>query len=115
TVTGGWLDTKNLDAEYWYRNLRGTVEFEQATGALLTDGFRFFVEVGPHPVLGVAVGESAEAAGVDAAVLGTLRRGEGGQGQVLRAVGRAWERGLGVDWSGAFPGARRVELPTYAF
>ncbi|MFJ2420614.1 type I polyketide synthase, partial [Streptomyces brevispora] len=25
------------------------------------------------------------------------------------------ERGLGVDWSGAFPGARRVELPTYAF
>ncbi|MEU3001850.1 type I polyketide synthase, partial [Streptomyces sp. NPDC006995] len=29
--------------------------------------------------------------------------------------GRAWERGLGVDWSGVFPGARRVELPTYAF
>ncbi|NEE57631.1 hypothetical protein G3M55_75415, partial [Streptomyces sp. SID8455] len=82
---------------------------------LLTDGFRFFIEAGPHPVLGVAVGESVEAAGVDAAVLGTLRRGEGGQEQVLRAVGRAWERGLGVDWSGAFPGARRVELPTYAF
>ncbi|MFJ9113870.1 SDR family NAD(P)-dependent oxidoreductase, partial [Streptomyces sp. NPDC102283] len=30
-------------------------------------------------------------------------------------VGRAWERGLEVDWSGVFPGARRVELPTYAF
>ncbi|MFD8939758.1 SDR family NAD(P)-dependent oxidoreductase, partial [Streptomyces sp. NPDC059578] len=67
------------------------------------------------PVLGVAVGESAEAAGVDVAVLGTLRRGEGGVDQVLRAVGRAWESGLEVDWSGAFPGARRVELPTYAF
>nr|WP_103531645.1 type I polyketide synthase [Streptomyces sp. SM11] len=115
TVTGGWLDTKNLDAEYWYQNLRRTVEFGNATETLLTDGFRFFVEVGPHPVLGVAVGESVETAGVDAAVLGTLRRGEGGQEQVLRAVGRAWERGLGVDWSGAFPGARRVELPTYAF
>ncbi|MEU3432271.1 SDR family NAD(P)-dependent oxidoreductase, partial [Streptomyces sp. NPDC006863] len=115
TVTGGWLDTQNLDAEYWYRNLRETVEFGKATEALLAEGFRFFVEVGPHPVLGVAVGESAEAAGVDAAVLGTLRRGEGGQAQVLRAVGRAWERGLGVDWSGVLPGARRVELPTYAF
>ncbi len=115
TVTGGWLDTKNLDAEYWYQNLRRTVEFGSATETLLTDGFRFFVEAGPHPVLGVAVGESVEASGVDAAVLGTLRRGEGGQEQVLRAVGRAWERGLGVDWSGAFPGARRVELPTYAF
>ncbi|PWS42084.1 polyketide synthase, partial [Streptomyces sp. ZEA17I] len=115
TVTGGWLDTKGLDAEYWYRNLRETVEFGKATEALLSDGFRFFVEASPHPVLGVAVGESVEAAGVDAAVLGTLRRGEGGQEQVLRAVGRAWERGLGVDWSGVFPGTRRVELPTYAF
>ncbi|MBT3081668.1 SDR family NAD(P)-dependent oxidoreductase [Streptomyces sp. CYG20] len=115
SVTGGLLDTKALDAEYWYRNLRETVEFEQATGALLADGFRFFVEASPHPVLGVAVGESVEAAGVEAAVLGTLRRGEGGQEQVLRAVGRAWECGLDVDWSGAFPGARRVELPTYAF
>ncbi|WP_425268881.1 SDR family NAD(P)-dependent oxidoreductase [Kitasatospora cheerisanensis] len=115
TVTGSWLDTKALDAEYWYRNLRQTVEFGKATEALLGEGFRFFVESSPHAVLGVAVGESVEAAGVDAAVLGTLRRGEGGPAQVLRAVGRAWERGLDVDWSGAFPGARRVELPTYAF
>ncbi|KDN87762.1 polyketide synthase [Kitasatospora cheerisanensis KCTC 2395] len=115
TVTAGWLDTKALDAEYWYRNLRQTVEFGRATEALLEEGFRFFVESSPHAVLGVAVGESVEAAGVEAAVLGTLRRGEGGPAQVLRAVGRAWERGLGVDWSGAFPGARRVELPTYAF
>ncbi|MGW7580994.1 type I polyketide synthase [Kitasatospora sp. NPDC054768] len=115
TVTGGWLDTKSLDAEYWYRNLRETVEFGQATAALLGEGFRFFVESSPHAVLGVAVGESVEAAGVDAVVLGTLRRGEGGPAQVLRAVGRAWECGLGADFSGAFPGARRVDLPTYAF
>ncbi|MFG2698720.1 type I polyketide synthase, partial [Kitasatospora sp. NPDC048407] len=115
TVTGGWLDTKSLDTEYWYRNLRETVEFGKATEVLLGEGFRFFVESSPHAVLGVAVGESVEAAGADAVVLGTLRRGEGGPAQVLRAVGRGWERGLGVDWSGAFPGARRVELPTYAF
>ncbi|MGW7442897.1 SDR family NAD(P)-dependent oxidoreductase [Kitasatospora sp. NPDC054795] len=115
TVTGGWLDTEVLDAEYWYRNLRETVEFGQATAALLGEGFRFFVESSPHAVLGVAVGESVEAAGVEAVVLGTLRRGEGGPAQVLRAVGRAWECGLGVDWPGAFPGARRVDLPTYAF
>ncbi|KIQ66427.1 polyketide synthase [Kitasatospora griseola] len=115
TVTGGWLETEELDAEYWYRNLRETVEFANATEALLGEGFRFFVESSPHAVLGVAVGESVEAAGVDAAVLGTLRRGEGGLAQVLRAVGRGWERGLEVDWSTAFPGARRVDLPTYAF
>ncbi|WP_239085287.1 type I polyketide synthase [Streptomyces halstedii] len=115
SVTGGLLDTKALDAGYWYRNLRETVEFERATRALLAAGHRVFIESSPHPVLGVAVGESVEAAGVDAAVLGTLRRDEGGLEQVLRAVGRGWECGLEVDWSGVFPGARRVELPTYAF
>ncbi|MFE3936824.1 beta-ketoacyl synthase N-terminal-like domain-containing protein, partial [Streptomyces goshikiensis] len=115
SVTGGLLDTKALDGQYWYRNLRETVEFEGATRSLLDSGHRVFIEASAHPVLGVAVGESVAAVGVDAAVLGTLRRGEGGLDQVLRAVGRAWERGVDVDWSGAFPGARRVELPTYAF
>ncbi|MFE7558116.1 type I polyketide synthase [Kitasatospora sp. NPDC057500] len=115
SVTGGLLDTKSLDAGYWYRNLRETVEFEQATRALLAAGHRVFIESSPHPVLGVAVGESVEAAGADAAVLGTLRREEGGLEQVLRSVGRGWERGLAVDWSGAFPEGRRVDLPTYAF
>ncbi|MEU0692096.1 SDR family NAD(P)-dependent oxidoreductase, partial [Streptomyces uncialis] len=115
TVTGGWLDTASLDASYWFRNLRGTVRFEEATRALLGEGFRFFVEPSAHPVLAVAVGESVEAAGVEAAVLGTLRRGEGGLERLLLSLGQGFVRGLAVDWSGVFPGARRVELPTYAF
>ena len=53
TVTGTVLDTAELDAEYWYRNLRQTVEFEGAVRVLLDDGFRFFVESSPHPVLTV--------------------------------------------------------------
>ncbi|MEU0692020.1 SDR family NAD(P)-dependent oxidoreductase, partial [Streptomyces uncialis] len=115
TVTGGWLDTGSLDASYWFRNLRGTVRFGEATSALLGEGFRFFVEPSAHPVLAVAVGESVEAAGVEAAVLGTLRRGEGGLERLLHSLGEGFVRGLAVDWSGVFPGARRVELPTYAF
>ncbi|NEE43320.1 acyltransferase domain-containing protein, partial [Streptomyces sp. SID8455] len=35
SVTGGLLETEALDAGYWYRNLRQTVEFEQATRSLL--------------------------------------------------------------------------------
>ncbi|MCX5462546.1 acyltransferase domain-containing protein, partial [Streptomyces sp. FT1] len=45
TLSGGVIDTAGLDAGYWYRNLRGTVEFEAGTRALLADGFRVFVEV----------------------------------------------------------------------
>ncbi|MCN9244091.1 SDR family NAD(P)-dependent oxidoreductase, partial [Streptomyces sp. RY43-2] len=117
TVTGGLLDTSGLDGEYWYRNLRQTVEFEQATQALLADGYRVFIESSPHPVLTMAVAESIEATESNATALGTLRRDEGGMERYLLSLGEAWTHGVNVDWAPAFEGtgARRVELPTYAF
>ncbi|MBW8094275.1 acyltransferase domain-containing protein, partial [Streptomyces hygroscopicus subsp. hygroscopicus] len=50
TVTGDWIDTERMDAEYWYRNLRETVRFASATEALLDDGFGVFIEASAHPV-----------------------------------------------------------------
>ncbi|MEV0263453.1 type I polyketide synthase [Streptomyces sp. NPDC050617] len=115
TVTGEPLDGTGLDAGYWYRNLRRTVEFEKTTRALLGDGFRLFVEPSAHPVLTAAVQETADAAGRDARAIGTLRRDDGGPARMLRALGEAWEGGLPVDFSAACRGARRVDLPTYPF
>nr|BBA66512.1 type I polyketide synthase [Actinoallomurus fulvus] len=104
-----------LDAEYWYRNLRRTVEFERAIRALLDDGFGYFIEVGPHPVLTAAVQETAEAAGAGAVVLGSLRRDEGGLDRMLASLGEAYAQGVPVDWRPAVAGGRRVPLPTYPF
>ncbi|QMU70750.1 type I polyketide synthase [Streptacidiphilus sp. P02-A3a] len=115
TVTGDWLDTTTMDAGYWFDNLRGRVAFEPAVRTLLDEGFRFFVEPSPHPVLTVGVQESADALGVPVVAVGTLRRGEGGWERVLRSLGEAWSQGLPVDWSPVFPDARRVDLPTYRF
>ncbi|WP_455569400.1 type I polyketide synthase [Streptomyces rapamycinicus] len=115
TVTGDWIDTEQLDAEYWYRNLRETVRFATATKALLDDGFDVFIEASAHPVLAVGVQESIDAAGAGAVVLGSLRRDDGGLDRFLRSVGEAYVHGVAVDWSSLFGGARRVELPTYAF
>ncbi len=60
-VTGGLLDMAGLGGEYWYRNLRETVQFERATRAVLGAGVGAFVEVSPHPVLTVGVQETVEA------------------------------------------------------
>ena len=60
TVTGGLLDMGELGAEYWYRNLRETVQFERVTRLLLGEGYRAFIEVGPHPVLTVPVQETVD-------------------------------------------------------
>ncbi|MGA2164669.1 MAG: type I polyketide synthase, partial [Solirubrobacteraceae bacterium] len=83
SVTGAVLDTAELDAEYWYRNLRDTVRFEQATRTLLGEGAAF-VELSPHPVLTLAVQETAAAAAP-----GAGRASEEGAGE--RAEGRAAE------------------------
>ncbi|MFI2765832.1 acyltransferase domain-containing protein, partial [Streptomyces echinatus] len=117
TVTGGRLDTAGLDAEYWYTNLRQTVRFEETARALLDDGFGIFVEASPHPGLLVGLAETIESAGATAAVVGSLRRGEGGMRRFATSLAEAYAYGATVDWSRLYEGtgARRVDLPTYAF
>jgi acyl transferase domain-containing protein len=115
TVTGDFVDTTGLDAEYWYRNVREPVAFDAATAVLLDAGHGLFVEVSPQPVLTLGVQDSIDASGREAAVIGTLHRGEGGLDQFLTALAEAWVRGAEVDWRAAFPGAHTVDLPTYPF
>ncbi|GAA2247545.1 hypothetical protein GCM10010232_38480 [Streptomyces amakusaensis] len=115
TLTGGRIDTVSMDAGYWFDNLRSTVRFEDATRALLADGRSVFVECSPHPVLTVGIQETAEAAGADVAVVGSLRRGEGDGERFLTALSQAWVTGVQVDWSSVIPAGHRVELPGYAF
>ncbi|GLZ29217.1 polyketide synthase [Lentzea sp. NBRC 105346] len=116
TVTGSVVDAGSLDAGYWYRNLRETVDFERTTRLLLEHGHTTFIECGPHPVLTSALHETFDAAGVDAVVVGSLRRADGGLGRFLDSLAQAHTHGVAVDWSAAFPpAARRVDLPTYPF
>ena len=121
TITAEAIDTAALDAVYWYRNLRETVEFERTIRALADDGHRLFVETSAHPVLTVGVQETLDAAdqAVASTVVGTLRRQEGGPGRLFTSLAQAYAHGAPVDWSGVFavPGGRRagVDLPTYAF
>ncbi|MFD8458865.1 type I polyketide synthase [Streptomyces antimycoticus] len=117
TVSGELVDTVGLDAEYWYRNLRQTVELEATTRTLLDSGHGVFIEASPHPVLMLPLQQTVEAAGARAVVVGTLRRDEGGLEQFLTSAAELHVSGVGVDWPTVFEGrgARRVDLPTYAF
>ncbi|MGD9486144.1 acyltransferase domain-containing protein [Streptomyces sp. TRM70308] len=118
SLTGRQLDGAELDAGYWYRNLRETVEFEQATRAALAAGHSLFLEISPHPVLAVGVQGTIEAVGADAAAVGTLRRDEGGLHRFLTSLAEAHAHGAAVDWDAVFAGtgaSTRTDLPTYAF
>ncbi|MDQ1538763.1 MAG: polyene macrolide polyketide synthase, partial [Actinomycetota bacterium] len=115
TVTGEWLDTVELDADYWYRSLRQTVEFAPAVDSLLGEQFRVFVEVSSHPVLTMALVDAVEEADAVAVVAGSLRRDQGGLDRFLTSLAELFVRGVAVDWSPVFEGGCRVDLPTYAF
>ncbi|MFB9904179.1 SDR family NAD(P)-dependent oxidoreductase, partial [Allokutzneria oryzae] len=108
TVTAAKIDTSELDAGYWYRNLRQTVRFHETVSQLTDKGFRFFVETSAHPVLTAGISE-------DAVAVGSLRRDEGGLERFHTSVAEAYAHGAPVTWSPAFPGARRIDLPTYPF
>ncbi|OLF05944.1 hypothetical protein BU204_36795 [Actinophytocola xanthii] len=114
-VTGDLLDTAELNADYWYRNLRARVRFRPAVEALTAAGHRCLLEVSPHPVLTGHVADTLEAAGRSGVVTGTLRRDDGDLPRVLASVAHAWAGGLPVDWTSCFPGGSTVDLPTYPF
>jgi hybrid polyketide synthase/nonribosomal peptide synthetase FtdB len=46
-----------LDASYWWCNVRNSVRFHAAIDRLIGDGYSLFLEIGPHPVLGHSIQE----------------------------------------------------------
>ncbi|MEU1758692.1 SDR family NAD(P)-dependent oxidoreductase [Micromonospora sp. NPDC005652] len=117
TVTGGQLDTAELDADYWYRNLRQPVRLDTATRSLLDRGYGLFVEVSPHPVLTVGLEETIAAADASAVVVGTLHRDRGDGDDFVASVAQAYVTGVPVAWEKVLgpPGDAGVRLPSYAF
>ncbi|MCX4092551.1 type I polyketide synthase [Nocardia sp. alder85J] len=117
SVVAGPLDTAELTASYWYRNLRHRVEFRRAVECLLAAGYTDFVEVSPHPVLTQSILDTAGTAGHTVTAVGTLHRGAGDLQRMLLSAAEAYVHGTPVDWSALFAGQSgpHVELPTYPF
>jgi len=60
TVTGQLIEGTNLDAGYWFDNVRREVAFSAAVETLAGAGHRVFIEVSPHPVLTTAIAETLD-------------------------------------------------------
>ena len=109
-----------LDAGYWWQNVRDTVRFRQAVERLGDDGYGVFLEIGPHPVLGRSVHEVMEAR-PDAAnrpqvcTLPSIRRQEDEQVTFTTSLAALYTLGVEVDWPVLQPTGRPVPLPRYPF
>ncbi|MGV9317256.1 SDR family NAD(P)-dependent oxidoreductase, partial [Streptomyces sp. NPDC003691] len=96
-----------VDAEYWVRHVRDAVRFHDALEQLRTEGVTSFLEIGPDGIL------SALADGG----VPLLRRDRSEAESAVTALARLHTTGTPVDWAALFTGtgARRTDLPTYAF
>ncbi|MGK5546562.1 type I polyketide synthase, partial [Streptomyces sp. URMC 127] len=103
--------------EYWVRHVREAVRFADGVRTLHDLGVTTFVEIGPGGVLsGMAqscLNEAVEAA--DAVTVPLLRAGRSEPQAVVTALAELHTHGVSPDWQALFPGARRVDLPTYPF
>jgi acyl transferase domain-containing protein/NADPH:quinone reductase-like Zn-dependent oxidoreductase/acyl carrier protein len=119
TVYGTVLDdpytTPAFDAAYWADGVRGPVRFAAACVAALADGYRTFVEVSPHPLLGPAIRENAGRMGRNATVLATPARGREEHSGLTGRVATAYCAGVPVSWREYATGALAdVPLPLWA-
>ncbi len=102
-------------SSYWRTHLRDTVRFSDGIQTLLQQGYRWFLEVGPHPTLTGVARQFVDDPELHWLV--SARRGQPDWPQVLDALGALYVAGAPVDWR-AFDepyGHRRVVVPTYAF
>ncbi|MGW2014250.1 non-ribosomal peptide synthetase/type I polyketide synthase [Streptomyces sp. NPDC001927] len=113
----GRAEGSELDADYWWHNVRDTVRFRAAVDALAADGYRTFLEIGPHPVLGHSIKEcfqhAAETGESNATTLPSIRRAEDEALRFTTSLAALHTLGSPVDWHALHPRGRSVPLPRY--
>ncbi|MGP4002412.1 non-ribosomal peptide synthetase/type I polyketide synthase [Streptomyces sp. 8N706] len=102
-----------LDAGYWWKNVRGRVHFRAAVDRLVDDGHSVFLEIGPHPVLGHAIKECLDSRGAEGRTLPSLRRQEDEAERFTLSLAGLHNLGVDIDWEVLHPAGRPVRLPRY--
>ncbi len=114
-VTGDKADGRELDASYWWANIRQPVAFASAIERILIgEGIDAFVEIGPHPVLSRSLVEiQNERQQPAVAVLASLRREADERATLLAGVATLYALGSRIDWAGVNGNGACIPLPAY--
>ena len=114
TVTTERAAGPELDAGYWWRNVREPVYFAATVDRMIEDGYDTFLEIGAHPVLTGSIDDCLRRRDADGTVVATLRRETEERASLLDALGGLYTAGFPVDWQALHPAPRRVApLPLY--
>lgn len=115
TVTGTECSGEELNAAYWWANVRQPVRFHKALEHLAREGFSLFVEIGPHAILQRYIRECLQAAQCRGRVLASLLKTDGSLQRLTTLALRLHCLSPVMDRDVFFPcpGNPYVTLPTY--
>jgi acyl transferase domain-containing protein/NADPH:quinone reductase-like Zn-dependent oxidoreductase/thioesterase domain-containing protein len=117
-VTGELAGSGLLQSpDYWVRHVREAVRLCDGVQWLAAHGVERFVELGPDAVLSVMALECLAENAETVTMVTAMRSGRPEAETLMLAVAQVFVNGTGIDWRAVFSGrgARRVDLPTYAF
>ncbi|MFE1107870.1 beta-ketoacyl synthase N-terminal-like domain-containing protein [Streptomyces rochei] len=119
-VTGTVAEPGRLTTPaYWVDHVRATVRFADGVRALADAGADAFLEIGPGGVLTALTRQTLDSrdGATDTVAVPALRSKRPEQHSLLTGLAELHVAGVRVDWAAWFhgTGARRADLPTYAW
>jgi myxalamid-type polyketide synthase MxaE and MxaD len=113
TVNGGRIVDAAHDASYWWRNVRDKVRFADAAFAMIDNGITGFLEIGPNPVMSLAVMDCLAARKKTGFALPSLKRKDRDGSVISHTCAELYATGYLPDWSAYYPKPAALSLPAY--
>ncbi len=116
TVEGDEIDGTELDSDYWYKNIRQTVEFYPAISKMIKAGYDTFIELSPHPILATGINDTFSKEELEGLSLPSLRRKEDEELVFFDSLAKLIISGNKIDFKKLLgEDSNFVDLPYYAW
>ena len=114
TVKGAPVDGLELTSAYWWDNIRAPILFDAACTHLPDAHNLVLIQLGPHPVLSLAISENLAHHGRAGWPLPSLQRGQDEKETLLASLAHCYIHGRSIRWDHLYPEPYKpVQLPTY--
>ncbi|MEM9457267.1 MAG: type I polyketide synthase [Myxococcota bacterium] len=113
SVLAAPLEGTQCTASYWFRNMRQPVLFHETINATIDGGHEAFIEISPHPVLQIAIEQTAASRERTTVAVASMRRDVPLE-SFAEAAASLWAHGHAIDWRPLLRRGRPTEhMPTY--
>ncbi len=115
TVTGLLAERSDFEADYWYRNVREPVLFQQTVQNVIGEGDVTFVEMSPYPVLRASLEQCLASRGGASSSMCISNKGTSAAAGFVQAVAHLHTLGREIRWSRFQTSGTYCKLPLYPF